>query len=256
MLLHLRRGLNCKKTALVTHNGLSLTTISFLNVDDEPTTTDQRWTKLKKRFETFLLAMHIEDITRKRALLKHYIGPSAFDIFETLSDTGDGKDYKTAMERLTKHFTPQRIILNMKSIYSVKLVNNCKKHWICLQHDYDNLPHLVNLRLLIKKNKSQIILTCSSSRLRRRALREPTITLKSLLNLGRAIELSAMQLKLTTLVRLNVHILNNGHLARLHLDIAAMLILNAYPNPKFLWKSSIEFFVSPDPKKVIAITNA
>ena len=54
--------------------------------------------------------MHIEDITRKRALLKHYIGPSAFDIFETLSDTGDEKDYKTAMERLTKHFTPQRNI--------------------------------------------------------------------------------------------------------------------------------------------------
>ena len=52
--------------------------------------------------------MHIEDITRKRALLKHYIGPSAFDIilFETLSDTGDEKDYTTAMERLTKHFTP------------------------------------------------------------------------------------------------------------------------------------------------------
>ena len=80
------------------------------NVDDEPTTTGQRWTKLKKRFENFVLAMHIEDITRKRALLKHYIGPSAFDILETLSDNGDEKDYKTAMERLTKHFTLQRNI--------------------------------------------------------------------------------------------------------------------------------------------------
>ena len=27
-----------------------------------------------------------------------------------LSDTGDEKDYKTAIERLTKHFTPQRNI--------------------------------------------------------------------------------------------------------------------------------------------------
>ena len=50
----------------------------FFNVDDVPTTTGQRWTKLKKRYENFLLAMHIEDTTRKRALLKHCIGPSAF----------------------------------------------------------------------------------------------------------------------------------------------------------------------------------
>ena len=52
--------------------------------------------------------MDIDDPTRKRALLLHYIGPSAFDVFETLSDTGNEKDYKTAMERLAEHFTPQR----------------------------------------------------------------------------------------------------------------------------------------------------
>ena len=31
-----------------------------------------------------------------------------FGIFETLTDTGDEKDYKKAMDRLTEHFTPQR----------------------------------------------------------------------------------------------------------------------------------------------------
>ena len=67
------------------------------NVEDDPTATGQRWTKWKKRFENFLLAMNIEDGTRKRALLLHYIGSSAFDIFETLSDTCDEKDYKAAM---------------------------------------------------------------------------------------------------------------------------------------------------------------
>ena len=44
-----------------------------------------------------------------------------------------------------------------------------------------------------KEIKSQIILSCSSSRLRRRALREPTITMKGLLDLGRAMELSETQ---------------------------------------------------------------
>ena len=42
------------------------------------------------------------------AAILHYIGSSAFDIFETLTDTGDEKDYKKAMDRLTEHFTPQR----------------------------------------------------------------------------------------------------------------------------------------------------
>ncbi|CAB3987920.1 Hypothetical predicted protein, partial [Paramuricea clavata] len=78
-----------------------------LNVEDDPITTSQHWTKWKKRFENFLLSMDIDDETRKRALLLHYIGSSAFDIFETSADTGHEKGYKKAMDRLAKHFTPQ-----------------------------------------------------------------------------------------------------------------------------------------------------
>ena len=69
--------------------------------------------------ENFLLAMAIDDPTRKPALLLHYIGPSVFDVFETLSDTGDEKDYKTAMERHTKHFTPQRNVVHMLFSYNI-----------------------------------------------------------------------------------------------------------------------------------------
>jgi hypothetical protein len=75
-----------------------------------PTVTGQHWTKWKKHFENFLLAMDIDDETCKPALLLHYIGSSAFDIFETLTDTSDKKDYKKAMNRLTEHFTPQHNI--------------------------------------------------------------------------------------------------------------------------------------------------
>jgi hypothetical protein len=72
------------------------------NVGDDPTATGQRWTKWKKRFENFLLAMDIDDKARKRTLPLHYIGSSAFDIFETLTDTSDEKDYKKAMDRITQ----------------------------------------------------------------------------------------------------------------------------------------------------------
>ena len=92
-----------------------------------------------------------------------------------------------------------------------------------------------------KEIKSQIIVSCFSSRLRRRALREPTITLKALLDLGRTMELSETQvsgiesqsstlfdedMKLTTLERLSVHQLESRYLVHQHVDIVA------YPRPQ------------------------
>ncbi len=162
------------------------------NVEDDPTATGQRWTKWKKRFENFLLAMDIDDETRKRALLLHYIGSSAFDIFETLTDTGDAKDYKKAMDRLTEHFTPQRNV-----DYETYLFRQAR------QQPNETLDQFTTrLRQLAstceftsveKEIKSQIILNCSSSHLRRRALRESSLTLKALLDLGRTMEISEKQ---------------------------------------------------------------
>jgi hypothetical protein len=51
-----------------------------------PTTTGQRWDKWNNR---------------KGTLLLHYIGPSAFDIFKTLTDTSDANNYDKAIDRLT-----------------------------------------------------------------------------------------------------------------------------------------------------------
>ena len=89
---------------------------------------------------------------------------------------------------------PHSAMLNMKSICFVKLVNNRKKHWINFRHDYlRQLASSCEFASVDKEIKTKMILSCSSSRLRRRALREPTITLKGLLDLGRAMELSETQ---------------------------------------------------------------
>ena len=50
-----------------------------------------RWNKWIKRFELLLSALNVKETTtnekaRKRALLLHYIGTDAFDIYETLED--------------------------------------------------------------------------------------------------------------------------------------------------------------------------
>ena len=136
--------------------------------------------------------MNTEDDTRKRALLLHYIGSSAFDIFETLSDTGDEKDYKAAMDRLTEHFTPQRNV-----DYETYLFRQAR------QQPNETLDQFATrLRQLAstceftsvdKEIKSQIILNCSSSHLRRRALRESSLTLQALLDPGRTMEIAEKQ---------------------------------------------------------------
>ena len=134
------------------------------NVEDDPTATGRRWTKWKKRFENFL-AMDIDDETRKRALLLHYIGSSAFDIFETLTDTGDEKDYKKAMDRLTEHFTPQRNV-----DYEIYLFRQARQQPTETLDKFTTrlrqLASTCEFTAVEKEIKSQIILNCFSSHLR------------------------------------------------------------------------------------------
>ena len=59
--------------------------------------------------------LDIKDNKRKRALLLHYSGEQANDIFDTLPDTGN--DYATAWDKLTTVLR-QRNALNLKFINS------------------------------------------------------------------------------------------------------------------------------------------
>ena len=56
-----------------------------------------------------------KDNKRKRALLLHYSGEQANDIFDTLPDTGN--DYATALDKLTTDLR-QRNALNLRFINS------------------------------------------------------------------------------------------------------------------------------------------
>ena len=67
-----------------------------------------RWTNWLERFETYLLAADIKTEERKRALLLYQAGPEVYNIFKTLPEIGDSKDYKKAVDALTKHFEPSK----------------------------------------------------------------------------------------------------------------------------------------------------
>ena len=160
--------------------------------DSDPASTGPWWTKWKKSFENFLTAINVNEPKRQRALLLHYIGEAAYDIFDTLPETGEANDYKMAIEKLSAHFTPNKNI-----DYEVYLFRQEKQRSGETLDQYTTrlrkLASTCEFTNLGKQLKSQIILGCLSSRLRRRALRESALSLDQLLDIGRAMEISEKQ---------------------------------------------------------------
>ena len=77
----------------------------FDPVSDPATSISQRWKTWKRHFrETYLVALNIKDDTQKPALLLYQAGEATEEIFDTLADTGEDKDYnlcyKIAIEKL------------------------------------------------------------------------------------------------------------------------------------------------------------
>jgi hypothetical protein len=68
-----------------------------------------RWTQWIQRFNTYLVASNVKDTARKRALLLHQAGPEVHEIFKTLPDTGDEKNYEATVNALTAYFEAEKI---------------------------------------------------------------------------------------------------------------------------------------------------
>ena len=162
----------------------------FESFDIHEGNTSSRWRKWVLRLENLFVAAGYVDKTRKRALLLHYGGQELYDIYETLEDTGT--DYITLKDKLTEYFEPKK---NTEySIYKfrqAKQDNNesidkyvTKLKQLALDCDFDDKD---------KEIKSQVIQCCASSRLRRKALKTPAITLKELMDEAHVLELSEQQ---------------------------------------------------------------
>ena len=151
---------------------------------------DIRWKKWISRLENLITAMGIKnDKPRKRALLLHYAGEEVNEIFETLPNTGD--NYDTAVARLTEYFSPKK-----NTEFEVYKFRQAKQeHGESIDTFHTRLRQLA-LTCEFGENdrevKSQIIQGCSSTRLRRRALRED-MNFDDLLKLARSMELADRQ---------------------------------------------------------------
>ena len=153
-------------------------------VGENPTAVTSGWNKGPDRFENYLAARVIKDATRKRAMLLHFAGNDIYQIFHKLENTGEAKEYDTAKAKLTEHFKPQQNVEYERYIFR-RTQQNANE---TLDQYYTRLKQL-RAAFPTPPQKSNHT-NSNSSRLRRRALRNPKLTLKELLDLSRTLETS------------------------------------------------------------------
>ena len=165
----------------------------FLECEAYSDNASARWKRWLSRFKNMMVAMNVDDNdARQRALLLHYAGEQVYDIFETLTDTGESDDFDKACEKLTEYFS-----LTKNIEYEVYVFRKEKQEiGETLDTYHTRLRRLAatcDFTDIDREIKTQIVQNCSSCRLRRRALRDADFSLSAMLAEGRAIELSEKQ---------------------------------------------------------------
>lgn len=129
---------------------------------------------------------------RQRALLLYYAGDDLQEIFETLPKTGD--DFGTAKEKLNAYFDPKRNV-EYKTYKFRQAKQNSGEKMDAFHAHLRQLASKCEFADPDQEIHSQIIQSCLSQRLRRKTLKESKLTLASLVNEARALDVSESQAK-------------------------------------------------------------
>ena len=148
----------------------------FDNTGDQ-TSLGQRWTTLMKSFNCFATGSRVTDKAQKRALLLHMVGPSVQEIFETLSGRGEANDYDKEVQCLNTYFKPKANVPYERHLFR----QSSQREDETVEH---LTPRLKKLALTCEFDdtkedaiRDKIIDKCKSYDLKRRFLREKTLSL-------------------------------------------------------------------------------
>ena len=163
---------------------------STFSIKEDPRNVAHRWQNYIEGFEIYLNCLPKPSEERKINLLLHIAGPEIRELYKTLSP--EEETFKSTLEALEKHFTPQINIRYERSIFnslkfkenetvdmfSIRLKTQGER---CKFNDLDDLM------------VDRIIQEIRSSELRRKLLEKKDLTLNSLLNVSRTHEQSLVQ---------------------------------------------------------------
>ena len=160
-----------------------------------------RWRKWVEKFENMICALDITVDKRKKALLLHYVGEETYDIYDSFTDEQKGigatildgenvqpNEYNVLKQSLTDYFTPKK-----NTTYEVfkfrQATQNVGESIDAYHTRLRTLASTCDFHDNDREILSQISQSCTSSRIRRRALRD-NFTLDKVLDEARALELS------------------------------------------------------------------
>ena len=152
-----------------------------------------RWEKYFQNFENLFVGMNIESRKRRKALLLHYSGDDVFDIYQTLSDTGDENGYEETKAALTKYSKPQ--VNEEFEIFQFRQMKQLESETVDeFTTRLRKKAEYCGFTDKSKEIKSQLVQGCKSAKLRRKVLQE-NLTLDKLLLAARTMELANNQAK-------------------------------------------------------------
>ena len=139
-----------------------------------------RWDKWLSDFEMFIVASGITDPKRKRALHLYQAGTRVWEIFRSLPETGNDEAYDTAKQRLKEYFDPQK---NRRyEVYCFCQTTQQPSETLDAFHTrLRRLAETCKFTNLEFEIEQQIIIGGTSSKIRKRALRDPQFALKDML---------------------------------------------------------------------------
>ncbi|CAB4039327.1 Retrovirus-related Pol poly from transposon, partial [Paramuricea clavata] len=144
------------------------------------TSLSTRWNNWQSDFEMYITASGITNPKRKRALLLYQAGPRVREIFKQIPETGTDTDYDITKQKLKAYFDPQK---NRRyEVYRFR--QTTQEHNETLDQFHTRLRTIsetcefADVEFEIEE---QIIIGGNSSKIRKRALRDPTFDLKSML---------------------------------------------------------------------------
>ena len=187
-----RRGLKLRATArtMASIQIDDLTSVKPFDPHGEPSGVGRRWQRWLKSFSVYadskgllIAADKADNKVQRRALLLHSAGEAVQEIFETLADTDEAKDYEKAVKALNDYFIPK-----VNSTYQNHLFRSME------QQDGKTVAQFVTrLRQVVKdcdygdqaenQIRDQVVQRCKSHELRKKLLEKgEKLTLELLLS--------------------------------------------------------------------------
>ncbi|RWR99570.1 hypothetical protein B4U79_14484, partial [Dinothrombium tinctorium] len=152
-----------------------------------------RWERWKRGLESYLLALNVNQSNRKRAILLHVGGEELQDIVDGLKDPGD--NYEKTIDALNKHFSPTKNIIFECHMFQ-QIEQNKEESIDAFASRLRQAAKSCEFGELIDRMIAvQIVNRCQSAALRKRFLREESLTLDSILQIGRAHEAGELRSK-------------------------------------------------------------